>query len=383
MSEIEQLVYQSLLKDYILSYIIDLEANTIDLLKKEEEEGTFGMEEHAVYSDFHAKYALSHLHEDYRDERFKNGTVEYLRDYLGKHDSFEYLYLTNYGKYRKAVYHCLERKGKEATKVLLSFVRIENDSEYDFLAIKGAELELANSRQLEMIQCLAGDYETCYYVDLSEDTFDIFRMNDYMTERFRRAFETYVNYRYTNGFNMFLNLKGDWFSKDLFTSLQTTTPDLILNTAMMFPIGYGVSHITKNNSAKKAINSVAISLALSLGIEFLQFMLPISRVPSVLDVILNSASGLIGAGAYLTVNKIINNKAKEQQLENKKELGTEFDKIKENNKQNVLQNSQESVKAKITPKKEIEIISLREELGLRNKAIENKTIERENIEREN
>ncbi len=188
---------------------------------------------------------------------------------------------------------------------------------------------------------------------------------------------------FTNGFNMFLNLKGDWFSKDLLTSLQTTTPDLILNTAMMLPIGYGVSHITKNNSAKKAINSVAISLALSLGIEFLQFMLPISRVPSVLDVILNSASGLIGAGAYLTVNKIINNKAKEQQLENKKELGTEFEKIKENNKQNLLQNSQESVKAKITPKKEIEIISLREELGLRNKTIENKTIERENIEREN
>ncbi|MCR5396147.1 MAG: response regulator [Lachnospiraceae bacterium] len=204
MSEIEQLVYQSLLKDYILSYIIDLEANTIDLLKKEEEEGTFGMEEHAVYSDFHAKYAFSHLHEDYRDERFENGTVEYLRDYLGRKDSFEYLYLTNYGKYRKAVYHCLERKGKEATKVLLSFVRIENDSEYDFLAVKGAELELANSRQLEMIQCLAGDYETCYYVDLSEDTFDILRMNDYMTERFRRAFETYVNYRYTKAFNMFI-----------------------------------------------------------------------------------------------------------------------------------------------------------------------------------
>lgn len=204
MTELEQLVCNSLLKDYILAYVIDLEQDRIDLLKKEEEEQTFGMEEHAVYSEFHRKYTYSHLHEDYREERYQNGTIEYLRKFLGKYDSFEYIYLTNYGKYRKAVYHCLERKEESATKVLLSFRRIEKDSEIDFMAVKGAELELANSRQQEMIQCLAGDYETCYYVDLKANTFDILRMNDYMSDRFRRSFETYLNYDYTSAFNMFI-----------------------------------------------------------------------------------------------------------------------------------------------------------------------------------
>lgn len=204
MDEMQKLAYESMMRDYILVYIIDLEADKIDLLLKEEEEGTFGMEEHAVYSEFHKKYTYAHLHPDYCKERYENGTIEYLTKYLSLHDRFEYVYLTNYGKYRKAVYHALERKDGTVTKVMLSFARIENDSEIDFALIKGAELELANSRQMEMIQCLAGDYETCYYVDLRSDSFDILRMNPYMTGRFRRAFETYLNYNYTKAFNMFI-----------------------------------------------------------------------------------------------------------------------------------------------------------------------------------
>ena len=204
MKEFEEVIYKSLLKDYILSYVIDLENDRIDLLKKEEEDGTFGMEEHAVYSEFHGKYAYEHLNEAYRNERYENGTIEFLSDYLGKHHSFEYVYLTNYGKYRRAVYHVLERNGAKATKVLLSFARIENDSEIDFAMVKGAELELQNHHQMDMIQCLASDYETCYYVDLEANTFDILRMSDYMAERFRRPFETYVNNDYTKAFYMYI-----------------------------------------------------------------------------------------------------------------------------------------------------------------------------------
>lgn len=247
MLELEKMVYESLLKDYILVYIIDLEKNQIDLVKKEAEEETFGMEEHAVYSDFHQKYAYSHLHEDYREERFKNGTLEYLREYLGLHDSFEYAYLTNYGKYRKVIYHCLERKGNEATKVLLSFVRIENDTEYDFLAVKGAELELANSRQMEMIQCLAADYETCYYVDLKEDSFDILRMNDYMTDRFRRSFESYLNYTYTKAFNMFIE-------RDVAPQDKSILYDLILPDNVIYHLekkdSYTIRFIARDQEGK-------------------------------------------------------------------------------------------------------------------------------------
>nr|MCR5545874.1 hybrid sensor histidine kinase/response regulator [Lachnospiraceae bacterium] len=253
MEAIEKLAYESLMREYILCYVIDLENDTIDLLKKEKEEGTFGMEEHAVYSEFHKKYTFSHLHPDYCNERYENGKAEYLQRVLSISNHFEYVYLTNYGKYRKAVYHLLEKKDGKVTKVLLAFERIVNDSEMDFALIKGAELEMANNRQQEMIQCLAGDYETCYYVDLGSNTFDILRMNSYMSNRFKRSFETYLNYNYTKAFNMFIE-------RDVAPQDKTMLYDLILPDNVIY-------HLEKKSSYSVKFMARREPEDASMGIE--------------------------------------------------------------------------------------------------------------------
>ncbi len=203
MDEINTQIFNTLMKDYVLVYVIDLEKDTIDLIKREDEEFLMFMEEHATYSEFHEKY-VQRVPDPYRQERYECATIEHLREYLGIHDSFEYIYPTNYGKYRKSVYRALERKDNRATKVIFSLLKLDNDSDMDFLQAKGDELMMENNRQMEMIQCLARDYETCYYVDLEAGAFDILRMSEYMDSRFRRNFEVFLDNDYEKAYKSFI-----------------------------------------------------------------------------------------------------------------------------------------------------------------------------------
>lgn len=204
MEELKNQIYERFLQDYVIVYAIDLEKDTIDLIYKIDDEGTRDMEDHATYSVFHDKYT-QRVPEPFRQERYDSATPDHLREYLGIHDSFDIVYPTNYGKYRKAVYRALERKGNRCTKALFCLLRLEHDGQEDFLRAKGEELALENSLQLEMIQCLASDYETCYYVDLEAGMFDILRMSEYMEKRFRRTFEVFLNYDYEKAYRSFVD----------------------------------------------------------------------------------------------------------------------------------------------------------------------------------
>ena len=204
MEELKNQIYELFLQDYVIVYAIDLEKDTIDLIYKIDDEGTRDMEDHATYSVFHDKYT-QRVPEPFRQERYDSATPDHLREYLGIHDSFDIVYPTNYGKYRKAVYRALERKENRCTKALFCLLRLEHDGQEDFLRAKGEELELENSLQLEMIQCLASDYETCYYVDLEAGMFDILRMSEYMEKRFRRTFEVFLNYDYEKAYRSFVD----------------------------------------------------------------------------------------------------------------------------------------------------------------------------------
>ena len=204
MEELKNQIYEHFLQDYVIVYVIDLEKDTIDLIYKIDDEGTRDMEDHATYSVFHDKYT-QRVPEPFRQERYDSATPDHLREYLGIHDSFDIVYPTNYGKYRKAVYRALERKENRCTKALFCLLRLEHDGQEDFLRAKGEELALENSLQLEMIQCLASDYETCYYVDLEAGMFDILRMSEYMEKRFRRTFEVFLNYDYEKAYRSFVD----------------------------------------------------------------------------------------------------------------------------------------------------------------------------------
>lgn len=90
-----------------------------------------------------------------------------------------------------------------------------------------------------------------------------------------------------------------WFSLD-FAFANFNKQNILLNTFMLFPVGAFVISI---NTKHSFIKTILISLVISLIIETLQFVLPVDRTTEILDLILNTISGIIGYGYFYLVNK--------------------------------------------------------------------------------
>ena len=75
-----------------------------------------------------------------------------------------------------------------------------------------------------------------------------------------------------------------------------------VNTFLLFPLGQYIALKSKH----PILQSIVWSFIVSTIIELLQFVLPIDRTTEILDIILNTISGLLGAIYILLIQKIIN-----------------------------------------------------------------------------
>ena len=83
----------------------------------------------------------------------------------------------------------------------------------------------------------------------------------------------------------------DWFSMRFL--LYSFKPiNLTINIALLFPIGFIVYYFS---SEHKFLKTILFSLALSVFIEFYQFMLPIARTTELTDIFFNTLGGFLSA----------------------------------------------------------------------------------------
>ena len=88
---------------------------------------------------------------------------------------------------------------------------------------------------------------------------------------------------------------GEWLSKKVNWSLKEIVgADLIINLVMLIPIGLYVAFMSKNTNYVSFIVMFIIGFMLGLGIEILQYVLPVPRSVQVSDIILNGFSVCIG-----------------------------------------------------------------------------------------
>ena len=67
-----------------------------------------------------------------------------------------------------------------------------------------------------------------------------------------------------NQISVMFQSNGNWFTKIFNGDLTTSQTDFFINIAMMYPVGYAISSLTKTeSSSKKLIFSVLTSLVLS------------------------------------------------------------------------------------------------------------------------
>ncbi len=245
MTDSKKEILDSFLMDYILVYIIDLENDYIKLYKKTEEQGTFGMIEEGVYSEFNETYTRERVPEETRDWQCQKGSIENIRKELMNQPSFEISYATNYGKWRKLTWRVLEKRGDWVTKALMCFHSLQNDSAEYYRQMEAREYSEINAHQMDMIQVLAREFQTCYYVDLEMNTFEILRMSDYMRERYKRAFETYIDYSYEKAFHYYI--ERDVAPQDRERMMQTVDIDNIIEQMKHNP-SYGTTCLGRNEN---------------------------------------------------------------------------------------------------------------------------------------
>ena len=101
------------------------------------------------------------------------------------------------------------------------------------------------------------------------------------------------------------NFNGSWFSKNFnFVPYTRDLQDILINITMLVPVGI----FCAVNFKHKILWAFLFGLFFGIGIEFLQFALPIIRSPQLSDVILNTISsgvgGLFGVLLLYIRNKI-------------------------------------------------------------------------------
>lgn len=108
------------------------------------------------------------------------------------------------------------------------------------------------------------------------------------------------NVVFKNG-NIILSFSANakWFSM-LFLWGSFTKSNILLNLVMLFPVSLFVLSL---NTKHSFIKTTVISFVISVVVELLQFVLPIERTTEVLDIVLNTISGMLGFGFYYLVFK--------------------------------------------------------------------------------
>ena len=103
-----------------------------------------------------------------------------------------------------------------------------------------------------------------------------------------------------NSFTITLEKTGEWFKLN-FVVASFEWLNIFLNLVMIFPIGAFVFSQSKSNVL---IKTILMSFLISFCIETLQFILPINRTTEILDIILNTISGIIGYIYYYLLLKV-------------------------------------------------------------------------------
>lgn len=109
----------------------------------------------------------------------------------------------------------------------------------------------------------------------------------------------------------FIN-NGKWCSKNISFEFKADKVDILINIAMLFPIGFTTMAKARYREKKNAI-LLALLIGLCTGsvIELFQFILPVNRSVQLSDIVYNGISGFLGGCYFYLLNLISTKKRKE------------------------------------------------------------------------
>ena len=170
---------EQLLSEYDALYIVNLDSDEVRAIKKSTVTSTGVFAEKIRYSTVAQKFA-EEVDEAYREEWTRFCDVDYLTEYLSNENHREYVYIlpSAANSMRRVVFDVIERREGVAQTVLMSFMAIDEERS------KRIQLDHQLARQKILLDYFINSYDSAYFVNLEDDTFEVLHMEHEFSQVF-------------------------------------------------------------------------------------------------------------------------------------------------------------------------------------------------------
>lgn len=159
------------------------------------------------YTDAYAFCVETLVYNEDKDRMAKVGTVGNIMKELRNKKTFETIYRDNNGKYCEMKF--IKMGDSEAEPEIVALCFSEKDEE---LRAK-EEASQRIRKNLEIIDILASEYTSVYYIDMRTDDLDTYTMNEKTENEFGQVFRAGI--KYSSAYKMYVNTMVSPFDKEM------------------------------------------------------------------------------------------------------------------------------------------------------------------------
>ncbi len=193
-------IIKILASEYSSVYYIDLDSDGLDpYTMNEETETTFGsvFRSGITYSEAYRLYVDKLIFGEDRSMMLKAGSIDNIRKELRNKKTFITRYRSADNKYSEMKFVKVGADNDEPREVALGFA--EKDEQIRF----EQQIEQERQRNYDIIQILASEYSSVYYIDLTTDELNPYTMNADTESAFGQIFRSGINY--SDAFRMYVD----------------------------------------------------------------------------------------------------------------------------------------------------------------------------------
>ena len=192
-------VDKKLISEYISVMLVDMETDTYRMISHTDASYMPDVQK-GCYSESVINYA-GLVADEYRELWSKISNLDFMRQYLADGDRREYSYvikgINGKNEWRRCVAQVVERKNGVPTMFIMTYLAIDEASS------EALELDIKHKRDMDIINILASEYSSVYYIDLDTDALSTYTMNEETESEFGSIFRSGI--AYSDAFRMYVD----------------------------------------------------------------------------------------------------------------------------------------------------------------------------------
>ena len=193
-------IIDGLASEYTSVYYIDLDTDGLTpYAMNEETETTFGsvFRSGITYSEAYKLYVDKLIYGEDRQMMLKAGSIKNIRDELKNKKTFITLYRSADNKYSEMKFVKVEENEDRVKAVALGFAEKDEEIRHE------QQIEAERQMNFDIIEILASEYSSVYYIDLTTDGLNPYTMNASTESEFGEIFRSGI--RYSEAYRLYVD----------------------------------------------------------------------------------------------------------------------------------------------------------------------------------